>query len=645
MSSQKIVLNQPTGLLMLLAAQQPIKTQQSMTGMSMNQGSTGDRMTAPGTVLGLMILVSGIVVVAGALLFRRKPVNRDSTELTDQNSIQPESTDQDFIQPEAKGSILSTKNALAFGVLAILMGSILAAKNLFKPTSLMANMQGMEGMKGMSMEDMMRVDGSANAMPVTVESVKPTLMEASVRYTGTVRPYQEVTVYPRVAGQLTAYSVYPGTQVTAGQLLAKLSAAELSSDVNEAIAETQASRSELQANRAEIGEQQQEIERMAAEYTYWDKELPRAQTLLQKGVTSQEEFDKEKSQADVAQAALRGARTKLVTMQAKIDTAEAKVAQAVVKRQRAAIVEGYRVIKSPITGIVQERMVDPGVLVQPGMGILKIGDYSRVRLQANVAQQDAVKLQVGSPIVARLPGKSTGQINGSITSIFPKAGDETRTVTVEAVVDNPGRQLRAGQFLEMSIITDRKAGVLSVPQATITQFNGKPAVWVMAGAVAQHRDITTGMMSGDRTEVTSGLQSGDQVITSGQDRLIENAKVSAVDASGKTIASLSNTSQGNVRIQLISPKETVAMGDNRLILEVQDPNTGKPMSVKELEVSANMSMKNMAPMTTEVEVKPDNQPGRFQVKTYFGMRGSWQVSAKVKDGEHQGQTTFTLNTH
>lgn len=620
---------------------EPVQAQQSMEGMSMNQGSSGDRMTAPGTMLGLVILVSGIVVVAGALLFRRKQVAQDSTEPIDQDSIQPESTDQDSVQAEPKGSILSAKTALAVGVLAILTGGTLAATTLFKPASLMTDMQGMEGM---SMEDMMRVDGSANAMPVTVETIKPGLMEASVRYTGTVRPYQEVTVYPRVEGQLTAYSVYPGTQVNAGQVLANLSAAELSSDVDEAIAQTQASRSELQAAKAEIAEQQREIERMAAEYAYWDKELPRAQTLLQKGVISQEEFDKEKSQADVAQAALRGARTKLVQMQAKVDAAEAKVAQAVVKRQRTAIVEGYRVVKSPITGIVQERMVDPGVFVQPGMGILKIGDYSQVRLQANVAQQDAGKIQVGSPVVARLPGKSMNRINGSITSIFPKAEEEARTITVEAVVDNPGRQLLAGQFLEMSIITDRKAGVLSVPQAALTQFNGNPAVWVMAGEVAQHREITTGMTSGDRTEVTRGLKSGDQVIISGKDRLIENAKVAVVDASGKAVASLSNTSQGNVRIQLISPKETAAMGDNQLILEVQDPTTDKPMPVKELQVSAAMSMKNMAPMNTEVEVKPTNQPGRFQVKTYFGMRGSWQVSARVKEGDRQGQAMFKLET-
>lgn len=641
MLSQKIALNasNPSGVSTLLAVEQPMKASQSMKGMSMSQEGSGSRMTAPGTLLGLVILLSGLLVVIGSLFFHRKRVDQDSAKLVNPDSTEIEALDPDSTQSTKMGSILTAKNGLALGIFAILMGGILAATNLFKPASLMANMQGMEGM---SMEDMMRVDGSANAMPVTVETVKPGLMEASVRYTGTVRPYQEVTVYPRVSGQLTAYSVYPGTPVIAGQVLANLSAAELSSDVDAAIAETQASRSEVKATQAEIPAHEREIQRMAAEYAYWEKDLPRAQILLKKGVISQEEFDKEKSQADASQASLQGAHTKLAQMQAQVDAAQAKVAQAVVKKQRAAIVEGYSVVKSPITGIVQERMIDPGVFVQSGMGILKIGDYSRVRLQANVAQQDAVNIQMGSPIVARVVGKSSDAIRGGITSIFPKAGEETRTVTIEAVVENPGRQLLAGQFLEMSIITAHKVGVLSVPQAAIAQFNGKSAVWVMAGQVAQHRDITTGMMSGDRTEVTSGLKPGDQVITSGADRLIENAKVAAVDASGKTVASLNSTNQGNVRIQLISPKDTAVMGDNQLILEVQDPNTGKPMPVKGLEVEAAMQMKNMAPMKTDVEVKPDTQLGRFKVKTYFGMRGSWQVNAKVKEGDHQGQAMFKL---
>lgn len=603
----------------LRLAQQPMPSMQGMEGMAMDSTSSGNRITAPGTLLGVSMLIAGAVIVAGAVLTRRKRVDQAATQPT-------------------KGALFSSKNALALGVFALLVGGTLTGTSLVRPSSSMANMEGMEGM---SMEEMMRVDGSSNPMPVTIETVQPRLLEASVRYTGTVRPYLEVTVYPRVEGQLTEYAIYPGDRVETGQVLAQLSAAERTTDVAEAIAETQVSRSEMQVAQAEIAEQQQEIQRLAADYTYWQKELPRSQELRQKGVISQSEYDKERSQADAAKAALQGAKTKLMRMQVQVDAAAAKITQAQVKTRRAAILDSYKTITAPISGIMQERMVDPGVFVQPGMGILKIGDYSRVRLQANVAQQDAVKIQVGSAIAARIPGKS-GLFQGKITSLFPKAGEATRTVTVEAVVDNPGERLGAGQFLEMSIVTDRQPQALSVPQAAITQFNDKPAVWVMVGDTAQRRMVTTGMMNGNRIVIRTGLRAGDRVIVAGQERLVENRRVAAIDAAGNPVASLNDASQGNVRIQLISPKDKAVMGDNQLILEVQDSNTGKPMSVKNLEVEAAMPMKNMAPMKGEVEVKPGNQPGRFEVSTYFGMRGSWQVNAKVKDGENQGQKTFTL---
>ncbi|MDJ0536889.1 MAG: hypothetical protein QNJ70_31120 [Xenococcaceae cyanobacterium MO_207.B15] len=81
--------------------------------------------------------------------------------------------------------------------------------NHLKPSSSMAGMEGMDH-GSMSHDEMMAVDGSFNPNPVRVETVKPQVLEASVSYTGTIKPYEEIMVYPRVAGQLTNYSVYPG---------------------------------------------------------------------------------------------------------------------------------------------------------------------------------------------------------------------------------------------------------------------------------------------------------------------------------------------------------------------------------------------------------------------------------------------------
>ncbi|MEA5625203.1 efflux RND transporter periplasmic adaptor subunit [Nostoc sp. UHCC 0251] len=579
----------------------------------------------------------------------RIKAENEQTPLSDLSPVEAETPDQVSNHDNAtlieikpiKKSVLSVKTVITLAVLAVLIGGISIITKQFKPSSSMA---GMEDMKGMSMEDMMRVDGSSNPTPVKVESIQPGLMEASVRYTGTVRPYLEVTVYPRVGGQLTEYSAYPGSKVKAGQVLARLTATELSDEVEEATTEMQAAKADEQASRKELDEQRQEIQRMAAESTYLETRVERTeQVLLNSGAIARNDFDRQKSEATSAKAGLSAAKVKLERMQAQIVKAQAQVAQAKVKIQRLKVIESYKVITSPITGIVQERMADPGVVVQPGIGILKIGEYSKVRLQANVAQQNLAGVEIGSPIVARIIGNSTKTIKGRVTSIFPKAGEDTRTVTVEAVVDNLGGQILAGQAVEMQIITAHKPNALSVFQAALTESEGKHAVWVLAGKSAKRKFITTGLTNGDRTEVTSGLQPGDLVITSGQERLIENASVAAVDDSGQPVASLSSAVQGNTQIKLVSPQGKAVSGDNQLVLEVQDSKTKKPVQVEGLEVSVTMPMKNSSPMSTDVEVKPDTQSGRFKVNTYLGMSGKWEVTAKVKDKSRIGNSSFTLD--
>lgn len=622
MVHQKLVKNasKSVGVSTLLMAKEALAEEKMADGMTMPSDSA-NRITSPGTLLGATVFLIGISLIVGLLLYRRQSQDRNPSHL-------------------AKKSMVSAKTILTLGVFAMLLGGISMATSLLKPTSSMAGMQGMEGM---SMDQMMQVDGSSNSTPVTVESVKPGLLEASVRYTGSVRPYQEVTVYPRLTGQLTNYSVYSGNRVTAGEVLAQLSANEFTAGVNEAVAESEAARSELQASRAELDENHQQVMRMAAESAYWDKALPRSQILLNKGVISQEEFDKDKSQAAVAKANLRETQVKLERLSAQINKAEAQVAQANAKARSASITRSYTVITSPLTGIVEERMIDTGAVVQPGMGILKIGDYSKVRLQANVAQQEVIGIKIGSPIEARLRGESTAPLTGYITSIFPKAGEETRTITVEAIVKNPENRILAGQFLEMRIVTARKPNALSIPQAALTESDGKQAVWVVAGKSAKREFVTTGLTSGDRLEVTSGLEPGELVITSGQERLVENSKVLAVNDSGQPVASLGSAAPGNTRVQLVSPKGKAVVGDNQLVLEVQDSKTGKPLQVDALDVSVAMPMKNAAPMSTDVAVKPDSQPGRFKVNTYLGMSGTWEVTAKVKDKSRSGSGSFTVN--
>lgn len=548
------------------------------------------------------------------------------------------------------------RSLLALGIFALLSGGIWF-------TTMMVSMGGMDhsamdeeggdmgGMDhgSMSHDDMMAVDGAFNAVPVQVEEIRPQLVQETVQYTGAVFPYSEVTVYPRIAGQLGDYNIYPGDRVQKGQILARLDASERLTQLAEAQAETDVMRTVLVANEMQLQEQEKEIERLKADLDYMQLKAKRFKDLTEGGAISQNDYDVVASQVAAQESAISGARVKLVRMEAELGRDRARVTQSQAKAGTAQVLESYSDITAPISGIVQDRMADPGVVVQPNMGILKIGDYSQVRLRASIAQTDAVGIGKGTQVKVMIPGTDLPPITGEITSIFPDADPQTRTVTVEALVNNPGDQLLAGQFLEMQIIKASKPASLSVPQTALHQFQGQPALWVVQGsgedAVAERRVVKRGVMSGDRVEISSGLQSGDRVVTSGFSRLMDGSQVAVVNASGDPVASLLAPVQaGNVEIELLSPKpgSGAKTGASELILQVSDRETQQPLAVDELMVDVTMPMKNMAPMTTMVDVKPMKEPGQFKVKTHFGMKGDWVIQTEVKEGENQGKAKFTL---
>jgi len=533
---------------------------------------------------------------------------------------------------------------LGLGIFAVLSSAILLITQQIKPANSMGGHEGHD-MSGMSHDEMMRVDGAFNAVPVIVEVVQPGNFEAGVSYTGSIMPYQEAVVYPRVAGQLTNYSVYPGDRVEAGQVLAELIADERSTELAEARAEADAMNTSLRVSQVEIDEQRQEIARLQAELDYLNLQRDRFAKLTAEGATSQNEYDAVATEVAAKEAALGQAQAKLTRLNAQVTREQARVGQAEARVNTAAVMQGYTTLQAPISGIVQSRMVDPGVVVQPGMGVLKIGDYSRVRLQANVAQQDAGYIRVSTPIRAQVPGATDEPLTGSVTSIFPQTNNDTRTVVVEALIDNPQGRLLAGQYLEMTLLTKSQSNTLSVPQAAVVEYNGDPSVWVMVGTTAERRTVETGMVNGDRIAITSGLNPGDQVITSGHSRLVPGVQVAVVDDTGNPVPMLGDSSQGNVEVAIVEPNPTKSFksGGADLVLEIRDPDNQEPLPVEDVAVDVTMPMPNMAPMTTMVQFEPTGQPGRFQVKTHFGMVGEWHIKVEVNDPDYQGQTLITVS--
>ncbi|HAC63068.1 MAG TPA: nitrogen fixation protein FixH [Cyanothece sp. UBA12306] len=102
------------------------------------------------------------------------------------------------------------------------------------------------------------------------------------------------------------------------------------------------------------------------------------------------------------------------------------------------------------------------------------------------------------------------------------------------------------------------------------------------------------------------------------------------------------TAENTAQVALVSPAEEIKMGDAELILEVQDKNSGEVVPVENIEVSSTMPMEGEDPMISKVEIESTETPGQFKIKTNFGMAGTWNLAATVKDAKYQGENEITV---
>ncbi|MHB9133345.1 MAG: efflux RND transporter periplasmic adaptor subunit [Armatimonadota bacterium] len=237
-----------------------------------------------------------------------------------------------------------------------------------------------------------------------------------------------------------------------------------------------------------------------------------------------------------AQADVRASEAGVTGASAKAGMARASSLQAKAMLTEASTVRGYTTIRASSGGVVTARNIAPGVLVEPGMSIMKIAKVNVVRIQANVSEADLAQVQVGQLLTAHSIDTPNQPITARISAIFPARDTTARTAIVEARVPNPGMRLMPGQYLSIEIgLGGGQRPALSVMNSALISRDGHTSVFVAESdgmrTTAKRVDVTIGRLSNDRMEITSGLEDGDAVITSGLANLRDGDAVTVVKTS------------------------------------------------------------------------------------------------------------------
>ncbi len=174
-------------------------------------------------------------------------------------------------------------------------------------------------------------------------------------------------------------------------------------------------------------------------------------------------------------------------------------------------------VRSPIKGIVVQKLVFPGQLVQAGVTVcFVISDPSTVWVQGHIYEKDLTAIRIGDQVTETNPALP-GVFQGVISYIGAMVDPATRTTPVRIVTRNPKDFLKKDLVLDAIIQTRKQRDVLTVPtSAVLYDTDNIPFVYVqMEGNRFAQRHASTGAQQDSKFEILSGLKEGEQIVTEG----------------------------------------------------------------------------------------------------------------------------------
>jgi len=398
---------------------------------------------------------------------------------------------------------------------------------------------------------LMRLFGGAETSGYATEQAQKGNLTVTVSATGKLAPINQVTVGSQLSGQVIKVLVDVNDRVTAGQPLALIDPSQFDDQVKQ-------SQATLAANNAAVGQAQATLAQSRATLARYQE----VSKLSGGRVPAKTEMDQAIADRDRALANLSAANANVVSARAALSSAQTQRVRAV--------------IRSPVTGVVLARQIDPGQTVAASFNtpILFViaQDLRQMKLEVAIDEADVGSVKQGQRAtftVDAFPGKtfpamitrvdvgSNLSVQDATSSSSTSSASSTTAQVVSYAADlsvaNPDEQLRPGMTATADIVTMEKKDVLLVPNAALRfkpQTTGAPAAQAsggIAGALTPRMrrrggggdgaaplergskqsvyvkqadgslkaiSVTTGDSDGSMTEITGGdLQPGMQVVT------------------------------------------------------------------------------------------------------------------------------------
>ena len=327
-------------------------------------------------------------------------------------------------------------------------------------------------------EEVLRAAG-VKVVPVSREAFHPHVVAS-----GVIKPdaQKSVAIRARVAGRVVQVMADVGQRVKAGQSLAIIEGPE----VTAALARHRTAAARAAASR---------------------KAAERAERLLELKAMSRAEVEARKAEAEAAEAEASAARQDLARLGLNPDSAAGD-----------SDLPSQFSVPSPLAGVVLERAVSPGLLVEKDAALFTIADLSRVWAVADVYEKDLGQIREEGDVEVGTDAYPGEVFTGQIALIEPALDESSRTAHVRIVLDNRSGKLRPGLFVTVAVPLRGASEIeaTAVSAEAIQKISGLPAVFVESQPGRfEVRPVETGREAHGMVEIRHGLQDGEKVVVRG----------------------------------------------------------------------------------------------------------------------------------
>lgn len=309
-------------------------------------------------------------------------------------------------------------------------------------------------------------------IPVEAAEIETGRISSYISATANLVPENEVRILSEWEGRLDKLNVEEGDRVVKGQVLAALARQD----------------GEIILNKAKI---KSETSRLAYE---------RAERLKTQELISPEAFDKIALDHEIASQELAEAEWNFEKT----------------------------LIRSPFTGRVTERMVQPGQHVRPGDELFTVADFDPLISRIYLPERDVLALDEGRAVRISLRADSGIEFDGRIRQISPVVDTATGTIKVTVEARSVPAKVRPGAFVRIDIVRDRIADAVLMPREAVVRELQSAFVFVAKDGVAEKRSVTLGLEEDEVIQAISGVSAGEQIIVAGQGGLKDGSTVKLI---------------------------------------------------------------------------------------------------------------------